>query len=315
MKNRRKITFVDLFAGIGGFHLGIKQAAKKLEMNAECKLAIDIDEKARRTYRRHFKIDKSKLLDDVTDSNVKNMIPNDVDMICAGFPCQPFSLVGKKMGLSDDRGTLFNDIVEIAKIKQPKALFLENVRNLVRHDNGEILRYMTNRLNQTGYMTDVIRGRNWEILKASEFGLPTRRPRFYLVAFRKDIKKAEYFKFPLPATPKGVTLRDVFGRRWPDIIGSTIRVGGRKSPFRKNDDGTWFRDRRNWDTYLVGGKPHVLTVEEIKKMMGFPLNFKFGEGLSGPQAMKQLGNSVAVPVIKAIAENIIKTIYGGSDIA
>lgn len=312
---KHKVTFIDLFAGIGGFHLGIRQAAKKLKMDTECLLAIDIDEKARRTYKRYFGIKKSRLLGDVTDGNVKNMIPEDVDIICAGFPCQPFSLVGKKMGLSDDRGTLFNDIVEIVRIKQPKVLFLENVRNLVKHDNGEILRYMTDRLNQAGYMTDIIRGRNWEILKASDFGLPTRRPRFYLVTFRKDIKKAEYFKFPLPTTPRGITLRDVFGRRWPDVIGSTIRVGGRKSPFRKNDDGTWFRDRRNWDTYLVGDKPHVLTVEEIKKMMGFPPNFKFADGLSDPQAMKQLGNSVAVPVIKSIAENIIKTIYDRSDIA
>lgn len=307
---KKKITFVDLFAGIGGFHLGVKQAAKKLKMDSDCLMAIDIDKKCRLTYERYFKIHESKFLDDVTNKNVKNAIPFSADIICAGFPCQPFSLVGQKNGFKDDRGTLFNHIDSIINNKYPKSIFLENVRNIVSYNRGEILQYIINKLNKANYEVDPTRGKNWGILKASNFGLPTHRPRFYLVAFRKDIKRRRDFRFPNAITPGGVTLKTFFGKNWPDSIGATIRVGGVRSPFRKNADGTWFKDRRNWDTYLVNNKPHVLTVDETRKMMGFPSNFRFGNGVSERQAMKQLGNSVAVPVIEAITENIIKTIYG-----
>jgi DNA (cytosine-5)-methyltransferase 1 len=309
VENSKKITFVDLFCGIGGFHLGIKQAAKKLKMEAECLTAVDIDEKARRTYKRYSGIHESRLLGDITKKEVKDAIPFDADIICAGFPCQPFSLVGQKNGFNDDRGTLFDHIDKIINTKYPKAIFLENVRNIVSYNEGEILKYIINKLNRAKYKTELARGKNWEILKASNFGLPTHRPRFYLVAFRKDIKSGDNFRFPTLTTPNGITLKKFFGKGWPDVIGSTIRVGGMHSPFHKNPDGSWFRDRRNWDTYLVNGKPHTLNLEETKKMMGFPYNFKFADGLSEQQSIKQLGNSVAVPVIKSIAENIIKAIY------
>lgn len=307
---KKKITFVDLFSGIGGFHLGIKQAAKKLKMEGECLLAVDIDHKARKTYQNYFKINEKKLLDDITDEKVRNLVPNNVDIICAGFPCQPFSLVGKKNGFDDNRGTLFDYIDKVITAKKPKAVFLENVRNIVSLNEGKILQHIIKRLNKIGYNTALERGKNWEILKASQFGLPTYRPRFYLIAFKSNIKKAGDFRFPQPTTLNEVKLKDFFGKKWPNTVGSTIRVGGRMSPFKKMPDGSWFRDRRNWDTYLVNNRPHVLTVDEAKLMMGFPSDFKFPEELSETQAMKQIGNSVAVPVIKAIAENIIKTIYG-----
>ncbi len=338
MQTEKKITFIDLFAGIGGFHLGIKQAAKKLKMDAECLLAIDINEKARRTYEKYFKIEESKLLSDITDKEVRDRIPENVDIICAGFPCQPFSQVGKKLGIEDGRGTLFEYIAEIIKKKKPKAVFLENVRNLanIRNSDGaKTFDVIKNALKKAGYPIEGGKlsdnWQNYRIIRATEFGLPTHRPRIYMVAFRKDIvADPRSFMWPERSHYSAPTLAVYFRNLpkkwdthierdgWPDCVGSTIRVGGVGSGYR---DGGTRRDRRNWDSYMFFKDndkrryEHRLTVNEAKAMMGFPLNFKFADGLSDPQAMKQLGNSVAVPVIKAIAENIIKTIYDRSDIA
>src|SRR3990167_255237 len=324
---KSKFTFIDLFAGIGGFHLALHR------LGGKCVFVNEFNKCAKETYKNYFKkVDPTLFIDDERESlfwkdikqitrtdtnepkyiwkrNIGEIIPN-FDILCAGFPCQPFSQVGKQKGFDDVRGTMFNDIERIVRARKPKVIFLENVRNIVSHNDNKTLVVILDKLDGAGYDVRPERGFNWEILRASAFGLPTHRPRFYLVAFRKDLRKANSFRFPSSTTPRGVTLRQIFGKRWPAIIGSTIRVGGRKSPFRKNPDGSWFRDRRNWDTYLVNNKPHVLTVEEAKTMMGFPSNFIFPGNLSYSQKMKQLGNSVAVSVIEAIAKNIIKTIHG-----
>ena len=141
LKNSKPITFIDLFAGIGGFHLGIRLAAKKLGYKAECCFAVDINDKARATYLQNFPDTPfpgfTKKENDLTWDEVKEKIPNDADILCAGFPCQPFSQVGKRLGIGDDRGTLFEHIVEILRKKQPKVVFLENVRNLSNIKNGD----------------------------------------------------------------------------------------------------------------------------------------------------------------------------------
>lgn len=324
-KNKTKQwTFIDLFAGIGGFHLGLKS------LGVKCVFINEFDSRAKETYLNYFQkkdleLFNSRLTDyfwkdikDITLSdtnktekekteNIKKVIPEH-DILCAGFPCQSFSLVGQKNGFDDDRGTLFNDIYLIIKATEPRVVFLENVRNIVRHNNGGVLNYIIKKLKRVGYEVELEKGHNWKILRASDFGLPTYRPRFYLVAFRKDVVGSENFKFPEPSTPKGVALNDFFHRGWPSRIGKTIRVGGSGSPVYKKPDGSWFIDRRSWDTYIIRGKKHLLTVDEAKKMMGFPEDFEFPEGLSEFQKMRQLGNSVAVPVIKAIAQEIIKVL-------
>lgn len=333
MKKKNKFTFIDLFAGIGGFHLALH------DIGGKCVFVNEFDNHARKTYEYNFREQNKELfldelrepyfwksIKDITLSGtnqpksvwfrkIRRIIPS-FDVLCAGFPCQPFSRIGKKNGFEDDRGTLFNDIHRVILARRPKVVFLENVRNILNYDEGRTFRFILKKLESAGYHVNEKQNDSWSILNASDFGLPAARSRFYLVTFRKDIGCSDKFKFPKSITPGGITLRRFFrNKKWPNKIGRTIRVGGRGSPVYKKGNGEWFIDRRNWDTYIVGDSKHVLTPYEAKKMMGFPSYFKFPSELSDSQAMKQIGNSVAVPVIKAIADNIIKTIYGRSDIA
>ena len=300
-------------------------------LGGECVFVNEFDHHARKIYEHNFrKINPKLFLDEfhtpyfwksikditltgVTDQpksvwmkNIREVIPR-FDILCAGFPCQPFSRIGKKNGFDDDRGTLFNDIERVILALRPKVIFLENVRNIVTHDSSRTFQFILEKLEKAGYYVNQERDDSWNILNASDFGLPTARPRFYLVAFRKDISGAGKFKFPKPITPGGMTLRQFFkNNKWPDKIGRTIRVGGRGSPVYKKANGEWFIDRRSWDTYIVGNLKHILTVDEAKKMMGFPDNFLFPETVSHVQALKRLGNSVAIDVIREIAREIVK---------
>ncbi len=281
----KPITFIDLFAGIGGFHIALHN------LGLDCVFASEWDNKARETYEYNNKIlspelfQKEKFVGDITKINPAD-IP-DFDILCAGFPCQPFSQAGFKKGFEEVRGTLFFNIVDIIKSKQPKAFFLENIRHLLNHDDGKtfnlIKDIITNRL---GYSF------NYKIIKASDFGLPQHRARLLMVGF-KDGKE---FEFPDPVKLK-LTMSDIWGGKCEKKIGYTLRVGGR---------GSKITDRRNWDSYLVDGKIKRLSSNEGLKMQGFPDYFKFP--VSETQAMKQLGNSVAIPVIEAVAKSIIKNI-------
>lgn len=324
MKKKKQFTFIDLFAGIGGFHLALHG------LGGKCVFVNEFDKHARKTYESNFKkIDPELFSDksrepyfwqsiknitltntDTSESvwvkNIRTVIPQ-FDILCAGFPCQPFSQAGKRLGFNDDRGTLFNDIERIILARQPKIVFLENVRNILTHDNGKTFQVILKKLEDAGYYVNPDRDDSWNIFRASEFGLPTNRPRFYLVGFRKDMRNLGQFKFPQPTTPERMTLRNFFhNSQWPNIVGRTIRVGGRGSPVYKKTNGEWFVDRRSWDTYIVGGSKHVLTIDEAKKMMGFPKSFVFPGSVTPTQAFKQLGNSVAVNVIRAIGKEIVE---------
>lgn len=279
-------TFIDLFAGIGGFH----QALTKLGQT--CVFACEINPFARQTYCANYpladKLEKAgKFPLDI--KQVDKMSIPDFDLLCAGFPCQPFSQAGLKKGFEDTRGTLFFDIARIIKYKQPSAFFLENVRNLEKHDNGKTLatikRVLTEEL---GYSL------HYQVLHASDYGVPQHRPRLYLVGFKN---KAIPFKFP-EKIPLTLTMSHILGGDCPRKIGFTLRVGGKRSPI----DG-----KHNWDGYWVNGKEHRLTLAEATQMQGFPSSFQFP--VSNSQAMKQLGNSVAVPVIQAIGTEILKAIH------
>lgn len=281
-------TFIDLFAGIGGFHLAFHNC------RARCVFASEWDEFARRTYELNFRklspelFEKGLFAGDITKVNA-TQIP-DFDILTGGFPCQPFSQAGLKKGFNETRGTLFFDIVRILKEKQPKAFFIENVRGLLNHDDGKTFATIKNVIEQDlGYSFF------YKIIFASDFGVPQHRPRLFMVGFKdKNIK----FQFPKPRELK-ITMSDVFGGHVTKDIGFTLRVGGRHSAIT---------DRRNWDTYLVDGKIRRIGPKEGLMMQGFPANFEFP--VSDVQAMKQLGNSVAVPAVQAVAEEIIKVLKG-----
>lgn len=290
---KKPITFIDLFAGIGGFHLAFHN------LGAKCVWVSEWDTPARQTYQANFaKISpevfrKGNFAGDITLIDPKDM--PDFNILTGGFPCQPFSQAGKKMGFEETRGTLFFNIAEILKVKKPEAFFIENVRGLLSHNNGETFKTIERVIKKLGYENF-----HYKIMKASDYGLPTHRPRLFMVGFKE---KGVKFNFPDPI-PLKYTMSDVLGGKCDKDVGYTLRVGGKSSGIH---------DRRNWDAYLVDGEVHKITVEEGKKMMGFPKDFIFP--VSETQAMKQLGNSVAVSAIQATAEQVLKSLkefYGNT---
>ncbi len=185
-----KIKYVDLFSGIGGFH----QAMNALQ--GECVFSSEWDKEAAKTYFENYKI----LPDgDITKIKEENIPAH--DMLCAGFPCQAFSISGKQKGFEDTRGTLFFDVARIVKYHSPKVLFLENVRNFEKHDNGKTLKTVISTLETLNYSVF------YKVLNASNYGLPQNRERIYIVCFRKDLG-INGFKFPKPIN-KQISLLDI----------------------------------------------------------------------------------------------------------
>ena len=286
--------FIDLFAGIGGFHHAFHG------LGAECVFASEIDPHARKTYEHNLKIlspelfRSNKFNDDILKvdfQDIHNQIP-DFDILCAGFPCQPFSQAGFKRGFEeekDSRGNMFFRIRDIIKVKRPKAIFLENVRHLLKHDDGKTFSIIKDIIeNELGYDF------HYKIVRASDFGLPQHRPRLFMVGFRKEDSYKTAFKHP-KEIPLEMTMSDIFGGECNKKVGYTLRVGGR---------GSGLADRRNWDSYLVSNEHRRLTSKEGRVMQGLPKNFIFP--VTETQAMKQLGNSVAVNAIKAYGNAIIE---------
>ncbi len=284
----KNLKFIDLFAGIGGFHLALHR------LGAQCVFASEIDKFARLTYEHNFKSISPKLFNGNYNDDILNISPSEIpdfDILCAGFPCQPFSQAGYKRGFGEDRqsrGNMFFVLRDIIREKRPAAIFLENVRHLKNHDNGrtfEIIKdIIENELEYDFY---------FKVVKASDHGLPQFRPRLFMVGFRKEDSYPNKFEFPKPV-PLLTEMSDIWGGSCNRKIGFTLRVGGRSSGLD---------DRRNWDTYLVDGKVRTLGSDQGKKLMGYPDSFEFP--VSKMQSMKQLGNSVAVNAVQATAKEIM----------
>ena len=186
--------FIDLFAGIGGFRLALQS------LGGKCVFTSEWDENAKKTYRANF---GETPFGDITKESTKKYIPDDFDVLCAGFPCQAFSIAGKRGGFEDTRGTLFFDLAEIIKRKQPKAIFLENVKGLRNHNGGKTLATILNVLrNDLGYFVP-----EPQIINAKDFGVPQNRERIYIVGFRNDLG-IESFEYPKP-TNKKVAFSDI----------------------------------------------------------------------------------------------------------
>jgi len=293
MMQKTSFKFIDLFAGIGGFHIAMES------LGGECVFASEIDASARKTYEHNFKQHNPTLFNKgMFNDDIRKITPHDLpdfDVLCAGFPCQPFSQAGHKRGFEDthksERGNLFFNIVEILEAKKPSAFFLENVRGIVNHDNGRTFKVIRDVLEkELGYSF------HYQVVKASDYGLPQLRPRTFMIGFRNEGVLSN-FTFP-PHVPLKFTMSDVWEGQCSREVGFTLRVGGR---------GSKITDRRNWDSYLVDGETRKIMPNQARKMQGFPETFEFP--VSNTEAMKQLGNSVAIDAVKACAKAMLEHMF------
>lgn len=223
---KKSFRFIDLFAGIGGFHIAMH------ENGGECVFASEIDKFARQTYEANFKSISPQLFEsgnfneDITDENLDYSAIPDFDVLCAGFPCQPFSQAGLKKGFDDTRGTLFGNIVSIVESKKdatkrgrgkmPKVLLLENVKGLKGHDKGKTYKVIERALDKLGYAVTS------EILNSKHFGIPQNRERIFIVALHKELLKGKSFNFPYGIDENGDVFYDRTDR---DLKAKQVKVG------------------------------------------------------------------------------------------
>lgn len=340
-EKKSKFTFIDLFAGIGGFRLAMQN------LGGKCVFSSEWDDAAKQTYFENY---GEVPFGDITKPETKALIPEKFDVLCAGFPCQPFSYSGQKLGFKDQtKGTLFFDVCEILKDRQPQAFFLENVKGIVSHENGKtietIRRILTDEL---GY--DI----HESVLCSLDFGLPQKRERWYCVGFKKKVD----FKFPI-GTQKGVVLRDIIDldNDDPSLVLPEFELERIKYHFEheqevrvKHDNSKYAPNTKKGkygvysfqkpdgslrfhvgdpaktqiqeafyscldsyaSTIIANRTPKLwdikrkLSIRESARLQGFPDDFKIP--VSAAQAYKQFGNSVSVPVLTEIVKCIIKNL-------
>lgn len=323
-----KFKFIDLFAGIGGFRIAMQS------LGGKCVFTSEWDEQAKKTYAANF---GEIPFGDITKEETKKFIPDGFDVLCAGFPCQAFSIAGKRGGFEDTRGTLFFDVAEIIKRKQPKAIFLENVKGLRNHDKGKTLKTILNVLrNDLGYYVP-----DPQVLNAKDFGVPQNRERIFIVGFRGDLG-IDSFDYPNPVN-YSKTFEDVKEKNPVSVkyylsntylntlISHKKRHESKGNGFGYEiipDDGTAnavvcggmgrernlvYDDRLEDFTPVTNIRGDVnrqgirkMTPREWARLQGFPDTFLIP--VADASAYKQFGNSVAVPAIKATANEIIKII-------
>lgn len=316
-------TLAGLFGGIGGIELGFEQAGFNVVW------ANEFDEKASITYKLNHK-------HELRVDDIHNVEPDefpDVDILTGGFPCQAFSVAGYRKGFEDDRGNLFFEILRLVTVKRPRVVFLENVKNLVTHDNGNTLKVIKEALEVNGYLVKE------EVLNGCEYGnVPQNRERIYIVAF-KDKEDYKNFKFPkrIPLTKQLSDVIDFenkvddrfyykpekcvfYDQLESDIKSKETIYQWRRKYVRENKSGVCPTLTANMGT---GGHnvPLIytdfgirkLTPKECFNVQGFPENFKLPENLANSHLYKQAGNSVVVPVIQRIAENIKKAMDENKD--
>lgn len=325
---QHKFKFIDLFAGIGGFRLAMQ------ELGGKCVFTSEWDEQAKKTYQANF---GEVPFGDITKEETKSFIPDDFDVLCAGFPCQAFSIAGKRVGFEDTRGTLFFDVAEIIKRKQPKAIFLENVKGLRNHDKGRTLRTILKVLREdlNYYVPEP------EILNAKNFGVPQNRERIFIVGFRKDLG-IESFKYPEPTEEK-VSFKKVKEKKPVSVkyylsdtyLNTLIRHRERHESKGNGFGYAIIEDNEIANSVVCGGMgrernlvldhrlkdftpvTHIkgevnrkgirkMTPREWARLQGFPDEYLIP--VADASAYKQFGNSVAVPAIKATAEKLINKI-------
>ena len=315
-------TFIDLFAGLGGFRLALES------LGARCVYSSEWDKQAQKVYQENFGVLPQG---DITQVDEKS-IP-DHDICCAGFPCQAFSISGKMRGFEDSRGTLFFDVARIVQEKKPKLVFMENVRNFARHDNGRTLQVVQKTMEDLGYAF------YWKVLSALDYGVPQKRERVYMVCVRQDCQKAP-FEFPKPFAlkrhvedfllPESQETAPLYCDRY------AIQFNGKKDDKRSNKSvklgvvNKGGQGERIYSTkgiavtlsaygggafaktggYLVGKRARRLHPRECARLMGYPDSYKISKRPN--QAYKQFGNSVVVDVLQYIALRFSSALGGAN---
>ncbi len=309
-----KFTFIDLFAGIGGFRIAMQN------LGGKCVFSSEIDRDAQRTYYANF---GEVPHGDITQQQTKNIIPEKFDVLCAGFPCQAFSIAGYRKGFEDKRGKLVFDVAEILRARRPKAFILENVKGLLTHNNGETYAKILQLLWDIGYVTHV------KVLNTMDFNIPQHRERVLIVGINSE--KVLYYgdyTFPQPQSLTNTihscidtTVSDEkYFYREDKYIYSELKKGitnpntvyqWRRLYVRENKSNVCPTLTANMGT---GGHnvPLILTKKGIRKLtpkeclnfQGFPQEYEF-PNIPVSKCYKQAGNTVTVPLVEAVAKNLI----------
>ena len=306
--------FIDLFCGIGGFRSALQKQGMK------CVFSSDIDKNAQEQYYRNF---GERPEGDITEIPEKKIPKHDI--LCAGFPCQSFSISGKKLGVNDDRGRLFYEIVRIAEYHQPYVLVLENVKNIISIDNGGMIKTIQTKLNEIGYNV------YYNVLNASHFGVPQSRERVYFVCLRKDTGAESHLNYKTPKkTMKKIYLENILEKNVEDNLfidrddmqfKDDLQVDYDLKPIRigivnKGGQGERIYSPKGHaitlsaygggvgaktGLYLIDDKIRRLSINECMAVMGFNKDHKVSEGIQG---YTQLGNAVIPSMIEYVYENI-----------
>lgn len=313
-----ELQIASFFAGVGGIDIAFEMAG------AEVIYANEYDQYAVQTYENNFGMQVDyRDINDVQASEVP-----DHDIMLGGFPCQAFSIAGNRQGFLDEkgRGNLFFEMERLFNDKKPSIIFLENVKNLVGHDNGNTFRIITERLEEAGYHV------KYQVMNAKDYGnVPQNRERIYIVAFR-DVRQYQLFDFPKPI-PLTRTLRDVIDFEneqeeryyytkekyaFYDVLDTEMTNSNsvyqwRRVYVRENKSGVSPTLTANMGTgghnvpliRTDDGRIRKLTPRECFNLQGYPTDYRLPENMSNTRLYKQAGNSVVVPVIRRIAENIM----------
>lgn len=302
--NREKVKFIDLFCGIGGFRIGMEQACSEANIIGECVFSSDIDKYAQDSYEAYF---GERPHGDITQIH-ENDIP-DHDILFAGFPCQPFSIIGQMKGLEDTRGTLFFDIARIIEAKRPKSFILENVKQLVGHDKGKTLKVILKSLQSLGYHVQ------YSVLNALDYGLPQKRERIIIVGHQDPIM----FTYPSPVKPYK-PLSDILEDKVDKKHFASDHIRAKRKEAHKSSyyPSIWHENKSgnvcsypyscalragaSYNYLLVNGERR-LTPREMFRLQGFPDDFELV--VSDAQARKQAGNAVPVNMVKAVIQKLL----------
>ncbi|MBW8012882.1 MAG: DNA (cytosine-5-)-methyltransferase [Chloroflexi bacterium] len=299
-----KIKFIDLFCGIGGFRISAEDIFENYAIESECVYSSDIDQFARNTYFANFG-DYPK--GDITE--IKAIDIPDHDLLFAGFPCQPFSIIGEKRGFEDTRGTLFFEIARIIEEKKPKVFILENVKQLVTHSSGHTFKRIIETLEDLGYFVD------YKILNALDFGLPQKRERVFIIGFYKPF----LFRWPKNGH-KQITLADILESKVDKKYYASEKIkNSRKERHNSNIFPSIWHENKSGNisshhyscalragasyNYLLVNGERRLTPREMLRLQGFPDWFEIV--VSDAQIRKQAGNAVPIPVVKRIIEGFM----------